>query len=45
MALDALRDENELWRLQTLPPGMELRLPLVWESEQDQYDDEPPEEP
>ena len=45
VALDALRDENELWRLQTLPPGMELRLPLVWESEQDQYDDEPPEEP
>ncbi len=45
VALDALRDENELWRLQTLPPGMELRLPLVWETEQDQYDDEPPEEP
>ncbi len=45
VALDALRDENELWHLQTLPPGMELRLPLVWEAEQDQYDDEPPEEP
>ena len=43
--LDAVRDENELWRLQTLPPGMELRLPLVWEPEQDQYDDEPPEGP
>lgn len=45
VGLDALRDENGLWRLQTLPPGMELRLPLVWESEQDPYDDEPPEEP
>ena len=45
IALDALRAENELWHLQTLPPGMELRLPLVWEEEPDQYDDEPPEEP
>ena len=45
VSLDGLREENELWHLQTLLPGIELRLPLVWESEQDQYDDEPPEEP
>lgn len=34
IALDALRDENELWHLQTLPVAMELRLPLVWEPEE-----------
>lgn len=45
VALDALREENEVWHLQTLPPGMELRLPLVWQAEADQYDDKPPEEP
>ena len=28
--LDALREANGLWHLQTLPPGMELRLPLHW---------------
>ena len=28
--LDALRAANSLWHLQTLPPGMELRLPLHW---------------
>ncbi len=34
IALDALRDANELWHLQTLPPAMELRLPLVWAPEE-----------
>jgi len=38
--LDGLRDENELWHLQTLPAGMELRLPLFWEPEEDDEDRE-----
>ena len=33
--LDALRDANSLWHLQTLPPGMELRLPLHWVAPED----------
>jgi len=45
VALDALREENKIWHLQTLPPGMELRLPLEWETKEDQYDDEPAEKP
>ena len=45
VALDALREENKIWHLQALPPGMELRLPLQWETKADQYDDEPPEQP
>ena len=45
VALDALREENRIWHLQALPPGMELRLPLEWETKVDQYDDEPPEQP
>lgn len=28
--LDTLREENDLWRLQTLPVGLRLRLPLAW---------------
>ena len=28
--LDALRDANDLWRLQTLPAGQVLRIPLAW---------------
>lgn len=43
--LDALRDENQLWHLQTLPPAMELRLPLSWEPEEPQDEDEREEEP
>jgi LysM repeat protein len=43
--LDALRDENKLWHLQTLPPGMELRLPLFWVPPEPDEDDEPEEEP
>ena len=45
VALDALREENKIWHLQALPPGMELRLPLQWETKADQYNDEPPEQP
>lgn len=41
--LDALRDENELWHLQSLPPAMELRLPLFWEPEESE-DADPREE-
>lgn len=33
--LDGLRGENKLWHLQTLPPGMDLRLPLAWRPEDD----------
>ena len=28
---DAMRDANNLWRLQTLPAGQVLRIPLEWE--------------
>ena len=28
--LNALRDANGLWRLQTLPPGQVLTIPLAW---------------
>ena len=28
--LEALREANGLWRLQTLPPGQLLRIPLEW---------------
>jgi len=38
VTLDALRAENQLWHLQTLPPGMELRLPLFWEPPADDDD-------
>lgn len=31
--LDALRQRNGLWHLQTLPTGMTLRIPLQWEGE------------
>lgn len=38
--LDALRAENRLWHLQTLPPGMDLSLPLFWEPPADDDDDD-----
>ena len=39
--LDAVRGANDLWHLQTLPPGMELRLPLAWEDpNQDEEEEE-----
>ena len=31
MPLDDLRDANGLWRLQSLPAGQVLRIPLAWE--------------
>ena len=35
--LDVLRDTNGLWRLQTLPDGQTLIIPVAWEGEHDQY--------
>ena len=35
--LDVLRDTNGLWRLQTLPHGQTLIIPVAWEGEHDQY--------
>lgn len=37
--LDGLRGENNLWHLQTLPPGMDLRLPLAWQPEDEEERD------
>ena len=34
---DALRELNDLWHLQTLPPGQMLRLPLEWEGRHTGY--------
>ena len=34
---DALRVENDLWHLQTLPAGQELKLPLAWTGKYDDY--------
>ncbi len=30
--LNTLREENDLWRLQTLPDGLRLHLPTTWEA-------------
>jgi LysM repeat protein len=35
--LDVLRDTNGLWRLQTLPDGQALTIPVTWEGEHDQH--------
>lgn len=35
--LDVLRDTNGLWRLQTLPDGQTLIIPVAWEGEHDQH--------
>ena len=32
-----MRELNDLWHLQTLPPGQVLRLPLAWEGEHTVY--------
>ena len=32
-----MRELNDLWHLQTLPPGQVLRLPLAWEGEHSVY--------
>lgn len=34
---DEMRETNDLWHLQTLPPGQVLRLPLAWEGEHEEY--------
>ena len=34
---DEMRELNDLWHLQALPPGQVLRLPLVWEGEHEEY--------
>lgn len=34
---DELRELNDLWHLQTLPPGQVLRLPLAWEGRHTVY--------
>ena len=34
---DALRAQNDLWHLQTLPAGQELKLPLAWTGKYDDY--------
>lgn len=34
---DEVREVNDLWHLQTLPPGQVLRLPLAWEGEHEEY--------
>ena len=35
--LDDLRDANGLWRLQSLPAGQVLRIPLAWEGRPAEY--------
>ena len=39
--LDALRDANNLWRLQTLPAGQVLRIPLGWTGKYNEHRVEP----
>ena len=39
--LDALRDTNSLWRLQTLPAGQVLRMPLAWTGKYNEHRVEP----
>jgi LysM repeat protein len=34
---DEMRELNNLWHLQTLPPGQVLRLPLAWEGDHEEY--------
>ena len=34
---DVLRAENDLWHLQTLPAGQQLKLPLAWTGKYDDY--------
>ena len=41
VALDTLREQNGLWRLQTLPAGQELQIPLVWKGKYNEYETKP----
>ena len=34
---DEMREQNDLWHLQSLPPGQVLRLPLAWEGDHEEY--------
>ena len=34
---DEMRETNDLWHLQELPPGQLLRLPLAWEGEHEEF--------
>lgn len=38
---DALRDRNGLWRLQTLPDGQLLEIPLAWSGKYNEYETKP----
>ena len=42
--LDEFRTANELWRLQTLPAGQLLRVPLGWQDRHDEHRVEPGED-
>ena len=42
--LDEFRIANELWRLQTLPAGQVLRVPLGWQDRHDEHRVEPGED-
>ena len=42
--LDEFRAANELWRLQTLPAGQLLRVPLGWQGRHDEHRVEPGED-
>ena len=42
--LDEFRTANELWRLQTLPAGQRLRVPLGWQGRHDEHRVEPGED-
>ena len=39
--LDALRDQNGLWRLQTLPADQVLQIPLTWKGKYNEYKTKP----
>ena len=38
---DALRDQNGLWRLQTLPADQVLQIPLTWKGKYNEYETKP----
>ena len=38
---DALRDQNGLWRLQTLPADQVLQIPLTWKGKHIEYETKP----
>ena len=39
--LNTLRDANSLWRLQTLPAGQNLRIPLAWTGKYNEHQVQP----